>query len=78
MDVNFWFFNLGVQKPVEQWTRLGKPEWPEHITVRMNRRQAVTQLASLAKQLEGRLEGASRTRATSRPLTRIGVRSSDT
>ncbi len=57
MDVNFWFFNLGVQKPVEQWTRLGKPEWPEHITVRMNRRQAVTQLASLAKQLEGRLEG---------------------
>jgi hypothetical protein len=54
--MNFWFFNLGAHKPVDQWARRGKPEWPELITVRMNKRQAIAQLASLARQLEARQE----------------------
>lgn len=57
--MKFQVLTVGVQKPAEEWSRPGKPEWPDHVTVKLTRRQAITQLAHLAKQLESRGEDES-------------------
>lgn len=45
--------HLGNYKPESEWARPGKPEWPDHITVRMTRRQAIKHLGEVVRQLEG-------------------------
>ncbi len=50
--MNSYDFTEGQHSPPEQWTRPGKSEWPDLITIRLKQSRALEIIAQLARQIQ--------------------------
>ncbi len=51
--------HLNELKPADEWSRPGKPEWPDLLALRMDRLAALRLISSLTQQLERALADGS-------------------